>query len=299
MSKLMHYQVFIAIVELGSIAKAALHLNITPAAVSKQLANFEQNLGVKLFNRSHKKLEITSSGERFYPACKQIMLDILTAESLLYQENQEIQGKLAISLPKVLARGPVIPIIADFIKQHPKLTLDLSFSDDLVDLHQDKIDFAFRLGKLTDSSSVIATPLIKTQLLACVTPSYLEQFGKPESLSNLANHRLILMSPLHGSQALKLFFQKQNIKPDLLPLHRSDDIEGIYQSVKANLGIGLLLDLSIQADLDAGELVPIFPELKPELPQKNLYLIFKKDQQSTLKQTAFKAHVRSRLEKIG
>jgi DNA-binding transcriptional LysR family regulator len=107
------------------------------------------------------------------------------------------------------------------------------------------------------------------------------------------------MSPLHGSQALKLFFQKKNIKPDLLPLHRSDDIEGIYQSVKANLGIGLLLDLSIQADLDAGELVPIFPELKPELPQKNLYLIFKKDQQSTLKQTAFKAHVRSRLGKNG
>lgn len=112
------------------------------------------------------------------------MLDILTAESLLYQESQEIQGKLAISLPKVLARGPVIPIISDFIKQHPKLTLDLSFSDDLVDLHQNKIDFAFRLGELTDSSSVIATPLIKTQLLACVTPSYLEQFGKPESLSN-------------------------------------------------------------------------------------------------------------------
>lgn len=106
------------------------------------------------------------------------------------------------------------------------------------------------------------------------------------------------MSPLHWSQALKLFSRK-NIKPDLLPLHRSDDIEGIYQSVKANLGIGLLLDLSIQAVLDAGELVSIFPEIKPELPQKNLYLVFKKDQQSSLKQTAFKAHVRFMLGKTG
>ena len=295
----MHYQVFIAIVELGSIAKAALHLNITPAAVSKQLANFEQSLGVTLFNRSHKKLEITASGESFYPACKQIILDILEAETKLHQDSQEIQGKLAISLPKVLARGPVIPIIADFIKQHPKLTLDLSFSDDLVDLHQDKIDFAFRLGELSDSSSIIATPLIKTQLLACVTPSYLDQFGKPESLSNLAHHRLILMSPLNGSRALKHFFQKQNIKPDSLPLHRSDDIEGVYQSVMANLGIGLLLDLSIQTEISAGELLSIFSELKPQLPQKTLYLVFKKDQQSSPKQSAFKAHIRAKLGTLG
>ena len=79
-------------------------------------------------------------------------------------------------------------------------------------------------------------------------------------------------------------------------LHRSDDIEGIYQSVMANLGIGLLLDLSIQTEISAGELLPIFSELKSQLPQKTLYLVFKKDQQSSLKQIAFKAYIRSRLE---
>lgn len=299
MSKLMHYQVFIAIVELGSIAKAALHLHVTPAAVSKQLSNFEQSLGLTLFNRSHKRLELTSAGESFYPKCKKIMLAILDAETQLHQDNLKVQGKLSISLPKVLARGPIVPMIADFVRQHPELELDMTFSDELVDLHQSKIDFAFRLGALADNSHLIALPLLQTQLLPCVTSDYLEQFGSPESFQNLGKHRLILMTPFNASRALKAFFQKQQLKVDKLPVHKSNDIEGVYQAVMANLGIGLLLDFSIQKELNEGHLTSIWPSLTPELPRKTLYLLFKSDQQNSYKQIAFKAHVKAFFENKG
>jgi len=292
----MHYQVFIAIVELGSITKAALHLNVTAAAVSKQLSNFEHTLGLKLFNRSHKQLELTPVGESFYPKCKAIILAISAAETELYQDNMAVQGKLSISLPNVLARSPIVPMLAAFAQQHSQVELEMSFSDDLVDLHQNKIDFAFRLGELADNNHLIAIPLIQTRLLACVTPHYLEHFGAPESLSNLQKHKLVLMTPLNASRALKAFFQTQQIKPDTLPAHRSNNVEGVYQGVMSHLGIGLLLDYSIQKELQDGTLTPILPMLDPDLPRKTLYLLFKKDQQSSSKQMAFKSHVKAFFE---
>jgi len=293
MSKLNHYQVFVAIVETGSIIQAAKTLNYSAAAVSKQLTKLEENVQVQLFHRSHKKLEITEAGKRFYPRCKNILSSIYQAEDELLAEDDAISGTIAITLSKALARSTVFDVLSEFTVKYPQVQFDIRFSDDLEDLHDENLDFAFRLGKLQDSSHMIAIPLLETQLVACATPDYLKQHGTPKRFSDLGSAKLILMSPLNSSEALKTFFNREKIQPHSEMVHTCNDIEGVYQSVRTGLGIGMLLNISIAQELQDGTFTAILPERN--LPRKRLYLLYKKSQWKTQKQIAFKEHIKSSL----
>ncbi|MCJ8299364.1 MAG: LysR family transcriptional regulator [Pseudomonadales bacterium] len=175
MSKLTQYQIFVTVVESGSIVQAALKLNYSAPAVSKQLTKLEQSLHVQLFHRSHKKLDITEAGKRFYPKCKNILSSISQAEDALLAEHDAVSGTIAITLSKALCRSIIFDLLASFTVKYPQVQFDIRFSDQLEDLHDENLDFAFRLGKIRDHSHMIAIPLIETQLLACATPKYIEQ----------------------------------------------------------------------------------------------------------------------------
>ncbi len=291
MSKFTHYRVFVAIVETGSIIQASLRLNYSAPAVSKQLTNLEHSLQVQLFHRSHKKLEITEAGKLFYPKCKNILSSIYQAEDGLLAEHDAISGKISVTLSKALCRSNIFEVLADFTAKYPQIQFDIRFSDQLEDLHDENIDFAFRLGKLQDSNHIIAIPLIETQLVACATPSYIKQHGIPEKFSDLGSTKLILMSPLYRSEELKKFFNKEKIYPNSETIHTCDDIEGVYQAVCAGLGIGMLLDISTLKEIQNGTFVTILP--KRNFPRKRLYLLYKKSQWKTQKKLAFKAHIQS------
>jgi len=293
MSKLTHYRIFVAIVESGSISQAALNLNYSAPAVSKQLIKLEHSLQVQLFHRSHKKLEITEAGKRFYPRCKSILSSISQAEDELQTEDNAINGTISITLSKALARSKVFDVLSDFSDKHPQIQFDIRFSDNIEDLLDGNLDYAFRLGKIEDNSHVIAIPLMETNLVACATPSYLEQYGAPQRFSDLGNGKLILMSRLNSSEELRKFFHREKIRQDNTNAHTCNDIEGVYQSVRANLGIGMLLDISIEKEIQDGTFTAVLPERN--LPRKRLYLIYKKSQWETQKQIAFKAHIKSLL----
>ena len=291
MTTLVQYEIFVAVVEAGSIVQAAQRLHYSPPAVSKQLAHLEQQLKVQLFHRSHKKLELSEAGRQFYPRCKTILADIAEAEDSLLAEKDAVNGRLAITLPKALACPALFKVFANFSNQYPDIHFDLRFGDNLEDLHNEHLDFAFRLGKLPDSSQLVALPLFDTQLTACASPDYLKQHGPPSKLGDPKNGKLILMSPLHGSEALRQFFRRENIRPDNLAAHACNDIEGIRQAVCAGMGIGLLLDFQVAEDIAAGRLTAVLPEL--DLPRKRLYLLYKRSQWQSQKQLAFKKHVKS------
>jgi len=293
MSKLTNYQVFVAVVETGSILQAASKLNYSAPAVSKQLSKLEQNLKVQLFNRSHKKLEITEAGKRFYPRCKSILSSISQAEDELLAEDDAVNGTISITLSKALARSKIFDVLSAFTTKYPQVQFEISFSDNLEDLHDENLDFAFRLGKLQDSSHMIAIPLLETQLVACATPSYLEKHGMPKRFSDLGSGKLILMSPFISSEALRLFFNKEKIRVDSSMAHTCNDIEGVYQSVRASLGIGMLLNITVEQEMQDGTFTAILPERN--LPRKRLYLLYKKSQWKTQKQIAFKDHIKSTL----
>jgi len=293
MSKVENYRVFVAIVENGSILQAALKLNYSAPAVSKQLAKLEQNVQAQLFHRSHKKLELTDAGKRFYPRCKSILASIYQAEDELLAEDEAVVGPISITLSKALARSNIFDVLSSFTQKYPQVQFDIHFSDNLEDLHDENLDFAFRMGKLPDSNHLIAMQLIDVQLVACATPNYLEQHGTPTDFSDLGSAKFILMSSLSNSQAMKAFFKQEKIRPDSAKSHICSDIEGVYQSVRAGLGIGMLPNISITQEIEEKKFIAVLPE--KNLPRKRMYLVYKKSQWQTQKQLAFKAHIKSSL----
>ena len=286
MSKLSQYQAFVTVVEQGSITQASASLNLSVPAVSKQLSMLESRLEAQLFFRTHKKLEVTEAGLRFYARCKDILRSIEQAEEVLKSEQGALAGKLTVSMSKSLCRSVVMEALTEFAKAHPKIRLDIQLSDVVVDLYTEDIDFAFRLGNVSDSPQMITSSLLNTQLIACAAPEYAKRLQAIKSLTDLKEYKFILPSSLNPHGMLKAFLSEHSFDFNNGVAHTTNDIEAVYQLTRAGLGIGLMLDVSIRDELKKGILVPVIAELK--WPTKPLYLLSKKKEWETKKHQAFR-----------
>jgi len=295
MSKFIQYRIFVSIVEAGSISGAAKILNYSPPAISKQLVALERKINVQLFNRSHKKLHITEAGSIFYKKCKSILESIDKAESDLLSEQGEIEGPISITMSKALCRSAIFDLLASFAKQYPKIRFIINFSNNVEDLHEHNIDFAFRLGTLQDNSHLIATPLTNTQLVACATPDYIKLHGVPASLIDMKTGSLILMPPSAMSTDMRHFCKTEKLLFTEHNFHIGDDIEATYHSVKSGFCAGLMLDVSVRQELSEGSFVQLFKDKK--FPRKKLYLIYKKKQWESRKQQVFKYFINKNVKK--
>ena len=291
MSKLTQYQAFITVFEKGSITKAAAVLNLSVPAISKQLVQLEESLHVQLFHRSHKRLDIAEAGKQFYPKCKAILSSIHQVEEELLSEKDVMSGIISVTLSKALCRSRVLDALTSFVGVYPLIKFDICFSDKLEDLYDTDTDFAFRLGRLSESNALNAIALIETQLVACATPSYLQKHGTPKSFSELENTKFIMMSELNPAGELRAFLSREKFDYTDSVSHVTNDIEGVYQLASASLGIGMMLDVSIQKELEEGRFVAVLA--KSNLPRKRLYLLSKKGQWQTKKQQIFEKYIKN------
>lgn len=296
MPKFTQYRVFVAVVEAGSISKAALKLHYSAPAVSKQLAALENSLEAQLFSRSHKKVQVTETGRKFFQKCKRILAAIETAEDELLSEQDAITGDLSITMSKSLCRSKIFDLIAGFTDQYPNIRFNISFSDEIENLHESNIDFAFRLGQLQDNNHLIAIPLLDTQLVACATPEYVKKHGNPNNFNDLGTGSLMLNSSLNMSEELRRFLKKENVFLDEQPSHISDDIEAVYHSVRSGLSIGFMLDISVSKELESGAFISLLQERR--LPSKRLYLLYKKTEWKSQKQQVFKEYIKSNMRQV-
>ena len=294
MSEFSQYRVFVAVVETGGISSAARLLNHTPSAISKQISTLENCVKVRLVERSNRYVKITDAGKTFYQRCKTILAAVAEAESQLHSNNEQLSGKLSITLSKSLARSSLFGCLAQFSATHPAIRYHIEMSDEVQNLVDHNIDFAFRLGKIPDSSHLVALPLFEVQLLFCATPQYLQKQGCPTSYKELAAHTLIVLSPYYYSEAMRRFFKKEKIDLDETRNHSTNDIEAVYQSIMAHQCIGMMLDVSIQTELNQQRVVNLFANSKP--PSKRLYLVYKKTPRPSKKHKIFKQFIREHLK---
>ncbi|MCG7585724.1 LysR family transcriptional regulator [Photobacterium sp. OFAV2-7] len=294
MSKYTQYRVFVTVVEAGSISKAALKLHYSAPAVSKQIVALENSLKAQLFSRSHKKIQVTESGKKFYQRCKSVLAAIESAEDELLSEQDAVTGELSITMSKSLCRSNIFDLIKGFSDEYSNIRFNISFSDEIENLHESNIDFAFRLGQLQDNNNVIAIPLLDTQLVACATPEYVKQHGLPNSFNNLGTGSLMLSSSLNMSEELRRFLKKEDVLVNEHPPHVSDDIEAVYHSVRSGLSIGFMLDISVSREIENGEFLSLLQERK--LPKKRLYLLYKKTEWKSQKQQVFKEYIKSHMK---
>ncbi|TIS94826.1 LysR family transcriptional regulator, partial [Mesorhizobium sp.] len=182
---------FVQTVEAGSFTGAGRRLHVTKSAVGKAVAQLEQRLGVRLLNRTTRSLSPTSEGLGYYEACVRALSEIEAAQSLLAERRLVPSGRLRVDVPLAFGRRCVAPVLFDISRQFPDLTIEISFNDRRVDLIEEGIDLAVRMGDLDDSLSLAARRIYAQRSAICAAPSYLEKHGRPRSIDDLASHSVI------------------------------------------------------------------------------------------------------------
>lgn len=260
MSQLENLTNFVRIVECNGIGRAAEQMSIAKSVVSRRLAELENQYGVRLFNRTTRKLSLTEAGQ----TCYQHALGILDAmgemESQISNQHQQLKGTLNVALPLDFALERMVEAINEFKQLHPELALNLDLSDKVVDVVETGVDLAIRVtGQLPDSS-LQARTLASGKLILVASPDYLKQFGTPNTPEELSTHTFILY-PSSGLSQLTL----QGIKGQLIQVPVTNDIvinSGRFIKELCVLGRGIAFEPEFicQKAIDAGELVQVLPQ---------------------------------------
>jgi DNA-binding transcriptional LysR family regulator len=195
MDPLADIAVFVRVVERGSFTLAADDLEISRAAASKYVSRLEQRLGARLLQRTTRRLSLTEAGAALFEASRGALERIEEAQGAIARFQAEPRGRLRVSAPMSFGILHLGPVLAGFTREHPHVSLDLSFDDRYVNLVEEGFDVAIRIGRLADSS-LVARKLAATRLVVCASPSYLAEHGEPEVPEDLAAHNCLLYSYL-------------------------------------------------------------------------------------------------------
>ncbi|AFE11013.1 LysR family transcriptional regulator [Corallococcus coralloides DSM 2259] len=257
--------VFVEAVEAGGFSAAATKLNLSRSAVGKTVARLEERLGVRLFHRTTRSQGLTQDGQVFYERCLRALGELRAGEALLESGKQEVAGRLRVSMPVLYGRRCVAPILRDLARAHPKLELDLSFNDRLVDLLEDGFDLVLRsVGTrgLDAGDGLTARRVGFQRMTVCASPAYLRKHGTPRTLEALSGHDTIRYVR-SGTARPWLFPQEDGTNVELLPRSRLrfDDLEAIMDAAVAGMGLAWLPCWLIQDAVRDKKLVRVLTDL--------------------------------------
>ncbi|MEM1241839.1 MAG: LysR family transcriptional regulator [Cyanobacteria bacterium P01_H01_bin.26] len=275
-------EIFCKAAELGSFARTAVVLGISPSAVSKAVFRLEQRLGVRLFHRTTRSLRLTQEGTLYFERCQQALGDIAEAEVLITQGVDTPTGLLRVSLPAAYSIHVLAPRLPAFMQQYPKIQLELHVSDRFVDLVEENIDVAIRFGNLSDSTLRIR-PLQSYRVVTVAAPSYLQQHGTPTTLAELQQHNCIRLLVERTGQPIKCFYR---VGQDFLEatVQGSLKVTGADTArILAIQGVGIthLIEFVVQTDLQTGRLQTILEDIEP--PVRQAFALYKQRQHTALK----------------
>ncbi len=190
MDRLQQFFIFTEVAKRQSFSEVAHRLDLPRSTVTSAIQQLETHYGVRLFHRTTRKVSLTQDGQRILPECQNLLLDYEQLEQLIQTQKQHYRGTLKISMPSRIVHQVIIPELSDFYHRYPDIYLQLNSSDDMTDLIEKGIDCVVRVGEL-DSSSLIARFIGHLVMVNCASRGYLEQYGMPEQLEDLSQHKLI------------------------------------------------------------------------------------------------------------
>ncbi len=252
--------VFAAVVEHGSLTHAAPGLGLSPSAVSKLIGRLEDRLGVRLLQRTTRRVAATAEGRLFYERAREILDEIAAAEELVGSGRLRPRGTLRVSLSHGFGMSQILPLVPAFSERHPAVELQLAFADRRLDLVAEGIDLAIRLGPIRDEA-LFARRLADHGRIVCAAPAYLALHGAPASPADLAGHNCILFDqPDHLNQWPFRMPDGTVERVRVRGNFRSDNGDALFEVLLQGLGIAWAADFLALPHLAAGRLVPLLAE---------------------------------------
>ena len=258
MDKFQEMRVFAGVVDAGSFVGAADALGMSKAAVSRHVSDLEQRLGVRLMQRTTRKLSLTQEGEVFLARCRDILASIEESEAELSTRAASASGLLKVSVPVSFATKHLAPLWSDFLAAHPRLTLDVHLADRVVDLVDEGFDLAVRIARLPDSS-LVSRKLAATRLVLCAAPSYLRRRGTPTHPDDLAAHDVIGYSLLSTPGQWLLQGPDGPVTVKTRPRLWTNNGDTSVAAAVRGAGIDLQPTFLISDELADGRLVQVLP----------------------------------------
>lgn len=284
MDRLTAMEIFVCVVESGSFSAAARLLNVGQPAVSKSIALLEERLAVRLMLRSTRGLTPTEAGQAYYERAKRAIVEADEADLAARGAGSSLTGRLRVSAPVTFSRLHILPAIGRFLDAHPSLNVDLVLDDRNVDLLEEGIDIALRLGRLEDSS-MTARRIGEVPRLVVGTPAYFERAGVPASPAELASHQVIVYNQRGGGGAWT--FRRESTEVAVVVSGRVavTAAEGIRAAVLADLGLAVVSEWMFSPELKKGEVRSVLSDW--HLPAIELWAVFPAGRMVSAKTRAF------------
>jgi DNA-binding transcriptional LysR family regulator len=254
---------FVAVAETGQFSAASDRLGLSRAMASKQVMDLETHLGARLLNRTTRKVSLTEQGAAYLERCRDIFASLEEAEKEITRQVSEPIGRIRVSAPMAFGASHVAPEVARFAALHPRVSIDLTLNDRMVDLVDEGYDLAIRIGRLADSS-LVAKRISDMQLICCASPHYLKKRGRPRQPEDLSAHECILYS--YASTGATWTFPTSLGSSTVKVSGRvtCNNGEAICQMAIGGLGVILQPDFIVDAHIASGALERLLPEHPPE-----------------------------------
>jgi DNA-binding transcriptional LysR family regulator len=254
-------EAFVQVVERGGFSAAARALGMTPSAVSKLVARLESRLAVQLVHRSTRKLTLTPEGQQFHERSLRVLADMDEAERCA-AAGAAPRGRVSINASVPFGQHVLLPLMPRFLELHPQVTVDVSLTDRVVDLMDERTDIAVRWGRLPPSD-LVARRLGDTGQAIVASPAYLERHGTPRTPQELEAHNRLGTSYRRAVPDWPLIVDGRQVAMPIIGNMRVGDGAALRQLVLADVGLGRLSLYHVQADIDAGRLVKVMESFNP------------------------------------
>jgi DNA-binding transcriptional LysR family regulator len=261
---------FVAIVEEGSLAAAARRLGRSAPAVTRILAGLEQRLGTRLIQRTTRRLAVTDAGQRFFQASQRLLAEIGMVEQAAAGEGV-VRGRLRITAPSLFGRLHVAPIVNVFLARFPDVQVELMLLDRVVDLIEEGIDVALRIGRLPDSSLTVRR-VGAVRRVVCASPRYLKRKGVPQVPRDLAGHDIVSFAGIGSPEAWRFRSGARGVTVAIKPRLTVNQAEAAIAAVLDGHGITLVLSYQVAELVRARRLTVLLEAFEPEpLPVQLVY----------------------------
>lgn len=284
--------IFVSVVESGSFSHAASKLNITKSAVSKRITQLEDELGIRLLNRTTRKLSLTEAGQRYYDYVVQSLALAQQGIDAVTELQGNPRGTLKITAPMSFGVLHIAPLISEFLALYPNVDIDLNLEDRMVDLVEERFDVGIRIGDLP-SSNIVAKRLAPCKSVLCASPSYIKENALPLKPSDLSNHSCIQYSYYRGGSEWTFSSSRGEFK--VTPKGRLvvNNSEAIRRAALNGSGIANLPTFIAGKDISSGRLQLVLSDFS--LPTHAVYAVFPERKHVPLKVRAFIDFVSERL----
>lgn len=255
-------RLFIAVVDAGSLSKAARMHDLAVSSVTRKIDQLEAELGAKLLLRNSRSMALTDAGQQFIVSARHILNELDDVKAALQDAQVDPRGLLTITAPSSYGRRYVLPAVMSFMRLYPQIEIELHLNDHMVDLVEQRVDVAIRMGLLPDSD-LVATPLARIRRIACASPAYLNQYGWPLTPQDLLQHNCLTVAYLPVPAGWWSFSGiNRGASLPVKGSFRSNDTEALLVGALDGVGIAHLADWLVSDKIASGELIPLLTEFE-------------------------------------